>query len=132
MTIQSTSLTLTTEQSDAALSFYQQHFSAKLIFDCGWYRLVQLPSRQQPAPELGWTTPRDDSPIYQGGASFNIEVDDVDALYQSLAGCGATEVMPLEDHPWGDRGFAILDPIGLVVYCFHTIEPSEEFKQYYQ
>ena len=132
MTIQSTSLTLTTEQSDAALDFYQQYFSAKIIFDCGWYRLVQLPSSQQPAPELGWTIPKEGSPIYQGGACFNIEVDDVDALYQSLQGCGASEVMPLEDHPWGDRGFAILDPIGLVVYCFETTEPSEEVKQYYR
>ena len=132
MTIQSTSLTLTTEQADTALDFYQRYFAAKIIFDCGWYRLVQLPSSQQPAPELGWMEPQDGAPLFQGGASFNIEVDDVDALYLTLQASGATEVMPLEDHPWGDRGFAILDPIGLMLYCYHTIEPSEEFKPFYR
>lgn len=131
MTIRSTSLTLTTNQADEALNFYQRYFSAKIIFDCGWYRLVQLPSQQQPAPELGWTTPQEGSPLFQGGASYNIEVEDVDSLYQALKECGASEVMPLENHPWGDRGFAILDPIGLVLYCYHTTEPSDEFKQYY-
>jgi uncharacterized glyoxalase superfamily protein PhnB len=38
--------------------------------------------------------------------------------------------MPLEDHPWGDRGFAILDPNGVVLYIFSPREAAEEFKQY--
>jgi uncharacterized glyoxalase superfamily protein PhnB len=39
--------------------------------------------------------------------------------------------MPLEDHPWGDRGFAVADPNGITLYIFSEIAPSEEFKQYY-
>jgi uncharacterized glyoxalase superfamily protein PhnB len=38
--------------------------------------------------------------------------------------------MPLEDHPWGDRGFAILDPNGVMLYIYSEREPADEFKQY--
>jgi len=39
--------------------------------------------------------------------------------------------MPLEDHPWGDRGFSVMDPIGNSVCIYSDREPSEEFKQYF-
>jgi len=39
--------------------------------------------------------------------------------------------MPLEDHPWGDRGFGIVDPNGIILYFYKKIEPAEEFKQYF-
>lgn len=39
--------------------------------------------------------------------------------------------MPLDDHPWGDRGFAILDPNGVTLYIYSAREPADEFKQYY-
>jgi uncharacterized glyoxalase superfamily protein PhnB len=38
--------------------------------------------------------------------------------------------MPLEDHPWGDRGFSIVDPIGTSIYIYADREPSEEYKKY--
>ncbi len=41
-------------------------------------------------------------------------------------------IMPLEDHPWGDRGFAIQDPNGITLYIYSDREPSEEFKQYFK
>jgi uncharacterized glyoxalase superfamily protein PhnB len=40
--------------------------------------------------------------------------------------------MPLEDHPWGDRGFAVMDPNGIQLYIYTETKPSEEFKQYYK
>ncbi len=48
-----------------------------------------------------------------------------------LAAKGVQAVMPLEDHPWGDRGFAVQAPNGLTVYVFSNCEPNEEFKKYY-
>ena len=42
-----------------------------------------------------------------------------------------TIVIPLEDHPWGDRGFGIKDPNGITVYIYTVIEPTEDFKKYY-
>ncbi|WP_281281227.1 VOC family protein [Pontiella desulfatans] len=63
---------------------------------------------------------------------YNFSVDDVDAEYQRLTEAGLTPVMPLEDHPWGDRGFSVVDPNGVSLYIFSERDPSEEFKQYYK
>jgi len=38
--------------------------------------------------------------------------------------------MPLEDHPWGDRGFPILDPNGVTLYIYSPRDPADEFKHY--
>ena len=48
-----------------------------------------------------------------------------------LVEAGLKVAMPLEDHPWGDRGFSVTDPIGNAVYLFSDREPADEFKQYY-
>ncbi len=61
----------------------------------------------------------------------NFKVDDVDAEYARLVEAGLAAVMPLEDHPWGDRGFSIIDPVGNAIYINSDREPSDEFKQYY-
>jgi len=52
--------------------------------------------------------------------------------HKKLTAAGLEPIMPLEDHPWGDRGFAIQDPNGVTLYIYSEIEPSEEFKQYYK
>ncbi|MEQ1720647.1 MAG: VOC family protein [Nitrosomonas sp.] len=55
-----------------------------------------------------------------------------DAEYKLLMSAGLQPVMPLEDHPWGDRGFAVQDPNGVALYIYSEREPSPEFKQYYK
>jgi uncharacterized glyoxalase superfamily protein PhnB len=62
---------------------------------------------------------------------YNFSVSDIDAEYRRITGEGLTPIMPLEDHPWGDRGFAIVDPNGVTLYIFSVREPAEEFKQYF-
>ena len=64
--------------------------------------------------------------------TYNFSVSDVDAEFQLLTSAGLAPVMPLEDHPWGDRGFAVQDPNGVVLYIYSEREPSPEFKQYYK
>ncbi len=71
-------------------------------------------------------------PVFGGaGVMLNFKVDDVDSEYARLSQSGLTVAMPLEDHPWGDRGFSVTDPIGNSVYIYSDREPSDEFKQYY-
>ena len=41
-------------------------------------------------------------------------------------------VVPLEDHPWGDRGFAIEDPNGIGLYIYSKREPSDDFKPFFR
>ena len=62
---------------------------------------------------------------------YNLSVDDVDAEYDRLTAGGITPVMPPGDHPWGDRGFAILDINGITLYIYSDREAAEEYKQYY-
>ena len=65
------------------------------------------------------------------GVVLNFKVDDVDTEYERLIDAGLLAVMPLEDHPWGDRGFSVMDPIGNSIYIYSDREPTEEYKQYY-
>ncbi len=66
------------------------------------------------------------------GLTYNLEVDDVDLEYERLMKLGNRLIMPLEDHPWGDRGFSILDPNGIGSYIYSNREPSEEFRKYFK
>jgi uncharacterized glyoxalase superfamily protein PhnB len=66
------------------------------------------------------------------GLTYNFAVSDIDAEFKSLTASGLVPVMPLEDHPWGDRGFAVQDPNGVILYIYSEREPSPEFKQYYK
>jgi uncharacterized glyoxalase superfamily protein PhnB len=71
-------------------------------------------------------------PTGGAGVMLDFKVDDVDAEYTRLTEAGLQAATPLEDHPWGDRGFSIIDPIGNTVYIYSDREPADEFKQYYK
>jgi len=77
-------------------------------------------------------SPRESGPpaCNPAGLMYNFSVDDVGAEHDRFTAAGFSPVMPLADHPWGDRGFAILDPNGITLYIYSEREPSEEFKQY--
>ena len=119
-----------TDDVDACREFYTRHFSAKAIFDCGWY--VNL-SIGKDGPTIQFMQPQESMPTFGGaGVMLNFKVDDVDAQYLRLIEAGLPIAMSLEDHPWGDRGFSVMDPIGNAVYIYSDREPSDEFKQYYK
>lgn len=111
-------------------SFYQDFFSGKVNFDCGWNVNICLLDSDF---SLQFMQPQDGrKPFSEAGIMININVDDVDEEYARLKSLGVTFEMPLEDHPWGDRGFSVVDPIGNSVYMYSEREPSEEFSQYYK
>lgn len=119
-----------TDEVDACRQFYQQHFSARTIFDCGWYVNLRIGGN---GPSIQFMQPRKDMPAFDGaGIMLNFKVDDVDSEHARLMGAGLQTAMPLEDHPWGDRGFSVVDPIGNSVYIYSDRVPSDEFKQYYK
>ena len=125
--------TIIARDLEQAKTFYADHFDAQVTFDCGWY--VEL-TFGQGGPTIHLMQPQSpEQAEYRGGLTYNIRFEDtgrVDAMHERLAGAGLPMVMPLEDHPWGDRGFATLDPCGVTVYVYADIEPSEEFRQYYK
>jgi len=122
---------IATEKVGESRDFYVKHFGAKVTFDCGWYVNLQFGKETS---KLQFIAPQELGPpvCNPAGLMYNFCVEDVDAEYNRLKAKGLTTVMPLEDHPWGDRGFAILDPNGVTLYIYSDREPSDEYKQYYK
>lgn len=119
-----------TNEVEACRAFYQKHFNAKITFDCGWYVNMDIGSE---GISVQFMEPQGDMQVYAGsGVTFNFEVDDVDAEHARLVAQGLSVAMPLEDHPWGDRGFSVIDPIGVELYIYSDREPSDEFKAFIQ
>lgn len=111
-------------------AFYERHFAAKVIFDCGWYVNLRIDDEGK---SIQFIEPQGEMPQFGGaGVTLNFHVADVDAEYVRLTTEGLSVAMPLEDHPWGDRGFSVVDPIGNSVYIFSEREPSDEFRKYYK
>lgn len=119
-----------TNNVDACREYYKQHFSAEAIFDCGWYVNLTIGGNGH---TVQFMQPQENMPTFGGvGVTLNFKVDDVDAEHTRLTEAGLQTAMPLEDHPWGDRGFSVIDPIGNSVYIYSDREPSDEFKRYYK
>lgn len=122
---------IVTDKVHASKDFYMKHFGAEVIFDCGWYVNLKF---GKDGSTLQFMAPQNpEQPKYNGaGLTYNFKVTDVDQECKRLTGQGLKAVMPLEDHPWGDRGFAIVDPNGIMLYIYSNREPSEEFKRYFK
>lgn len=131
MIAKSLSPCVTTDKVAESRDFYVKNFQARVNFDCGWYVDLHFGS---PSAALQFMAPQQEGqpPCDCSGLVYNFAVEDVDKEYRRLTRAGLEPVMPLEDHPWGDRGFAIQDPNGIQLYIFSEIEPSPEFQQYYK
>ncbi len=130
MRIKELSTCFATHDVEACRKFYQRYFAAKVVFDCGWYLNLRIGGD---GPSVEFMQPQDDSPTFGGaGVMLNLKVDDVDSEHKRLMAAGLQTAMPLEDHPWGDRGFSVIDPLGNAVYVYADREPSEEFRRYYK
>lgn len=131
MKASSVSPAFTTNKVEETRDFYVKHFNAKVTFDCGWYVNLEFGSETESLQFMSPQMP--EHKLSSGdGLIYNFMVDDVDNEYERLTGEGLSVVVPLEDHPWGDRGFAIQDPNGISLYIYSLREPTEEFKAYYK
>jgi len=130
MKAKAVSSAFTTEKVQETKAFYQEYLGATVTFDCGWYINLSFGNE---AATLQFMSPQ--LPEHQlsnsAGLIYNFKVDNVDQEYNRLNKANQTIVIPLEDHPWGDRGFGIKDPNGITVYIYTVIEPTEDFKKYY-
>ncbi len=131
MIVNTISSCIATDKVEESKEFYIKHFDAKITFDCGWYVNLQFGNKSS---ELQFMAPQqlEQPKCNCAGLMYNLAVDDVDQEYKKLTDAGLEPVMPLEDHPWGDRGFAIKDPNGVMLYIYSEREPKQEFKQYYR
>ncbi|ASQ90684.1 glyoxalase [Prosthecochloris sp. GSB1] len=131
MNILSVSAAFTTDNVTETRDFYVRHFGARVTFDCGWYVNLEF---GDPCATLQFMSPRQPEHRLSSGEGliYNFAVDNVDREHERLKLEGLEVVVPLEDHPWGDRGFAVLDPNGISLYLYSEREPDGEFRQYYR
>jgi uncharacterized glyoxalase superfamily protein PhnB len=125
------STAFTTDKVDVSRDFYVRYFGARVTFDCGWYVNLEFGNE---AATLQFMSPQQAEHSLSNGAGlmYNFEVADVDTQYNRLVDAGLEIVVPLEDHPWGDRGFSVKDPNGISLYVYSLREPDEEFQQFYK
>ena len=126
----SLSAAFTTNRVEETRDFYVRYFGARVAFDCGWYVNLEFGSS---LATLKCMSPRQPEHLAGSGAGlmYNFAVDDVDEEYRRLTAEGLPVVVPIKDHPWGDRGFAVQDPNGITLYIFSERVPDDEFRQYY-
>ena len=126
----SVSTAFTTDKVLETRDFYVNYLGARVAFDCGWYVSLEF---EAPGATLQFMSPHESHHTLSksDGLMYNFLVTDVDREYARLTGEGLPAIIPLEDHPWGDRGFGVRDPNGITLYLYQETEPSPEFKQYY-
>lgn len=130
MKIHAVSSAFTTDKVADTRDFYVRYFNARVTFDCGWYVNLEFGS---PGASLQFMAPQQEhARLGKGdGLVYNFKVENVDEEHARLTRESLAVVMPLEDHPWGDRGFAVQDPNGITLYLYEDREPSAEFQPYY-
>lgn len=109
--------------------FYCKYMNGIMTFDCGWYATVKLESLAAPI-FISFMIPQSDGYLqYKGGATLNLMVEDVDAVYQEVIKKGVKIDQEIADHDWGDRSFDIKDPIGNTLLIYSLREIKGEFKE---
>jgi len=128
MNINQVSFGFTTDKVQETKEFYEKYLGATTIFEKDGYACLKLGDISNilsiEAPHSPEEKPSDTT-----GLGLGITVDDVDLAYDEITSKELNIEMPLEDHPWGERGFGIRDPNGLLIYIYSvTGEPTDEYK----
>lgn len=120
---------ITTQRIGETRDFYTNYLGATVVFDCGWYISLEFEGGQS----LQFMEPQAGQALCSpAGLTYNFRVGDVDADYAEITASGVEPSAAIEDHPWGDRGFAIQDPNGIALYIYSDREPAPEFKSFFK
>lgn len=110
---------LTVRDGAAALAFYAEAFGAEELFRMdgppGKLGHAEMKIGDSPfmlADEVEAWGNRSPETLGGNGTSLMIYVEDADALFRRAIDAGATEVMPVKDHFYGDRSGTVEDPFG--------------------
>ena len=123
--------TVITDKLMESQRFYTAYLGFTTLFECEWYVHLVSPT----GIRLAFLQP--DHPLqpehfhkaYQGdGVIYNLEVDDVDTLYNALRGKGMPLLSEIKSEAWGQKHFIIQDPGGMYIDIYQETEPAEEYK----
>lgn len=118
-----------TEKLAESKEFYSKVLGFGVTFENEFYLLMHTPNRQA---EISFLLPNHPTqkPIFQTsfagkGMYLTIEVDNVDQVYKKIKELGVKIEIEIQDEPWGDRHFAIVDPNGIGIDIVTYTKPEE-------
>ena len=122
------------EDLEAAKIFYTENLSFELVFSGDWY--IHLLSKF--GIQVGFLLPNQPTqpPIFHkacsgDGVIFTLEVEDVNAAFESAKSNSLNIVLELRSEDWGQRHFCLKDPNGVFLDIVQATDPSEEFQSDY-
>lgn len=130
MNVDRMAMMVNTDKLDQIRAFYTEHLGFRVTFDgAGYLGLTSVGG----GAELGFMTPNPEQhsmPYGGDGVTVCLEVESPDAEHDRLRSRNIDFGMPLDDYPWGDRAFTVVDPAGVHVYIYRQGKPSAEFAKY--
>lgn len=108
---------VTTPALTECAEFYQRAFRARILFRADWYVQIAIGDW-----EIGFLRPNTPTrlPVFQHttltrGLCLAMEVEDVQATYETLMSRGVPPLGALREFPNGERAFSVIDPAGVVI-----------------
>lgn len=121
---------LTTTDVAATAAFYQRHFEFEVMFESDWYVSLRLATWELAILDASHATiPAGFRDAPASGVLLNIEVDDVDSLYERLLADGLEPVLPLRSEPFGQRHAIFAGPGGVLIDVITPSAPTEEYAE---
>ncbi len=126
---------ITTDKLETTKEFYKTYLDLFVTFDSDWY--VSMRTQHKPLFELALLDYKHPSlpEAFQHPASgvlINLEVRDVDAVYDRFGSLGIEMVLDIRSEEWGQRHFIVQDPNGILIDVIQNIDAEGEYKEQYQ
>lgn len=125
-----------TKDLAACRAFYTQSFGFTPVFESTWF-LMLVSAGERPFTLAFMHEKHPSSPptlpvfTKKAGAFLTFQVEDAQAVYAQLQQAGMPIHYHLQDEPWGQRRFSVLDPNGLFIDIVQQIEPAAGFWEPY-
>jgi catechol 2,3-dioxygenase-like lactoylglutathione lyase family enzyme len=114
---------VSTRHFDASLAFYRDLIGLDLVeewTDFGHGAVLSAGGAAR--VELIELAGAPDDALPRHAPFLGLKVSDVDAIHERAVAAGATILSPLQERPWGGRGFAVQDPNGIGVNVYTAYE----------
>ncbi len=121
-------LAYTTDKFEETVAFYEQGLGLEAIggWDRGvddrgsYFALTSGTIEIMATPQAGSVQHADLRPPQ--GITIGVEIDDVEAWYRRAVDSQLPLHLDIKNFEWGERGFSIVDPNGVVLFIFQAIE----------
>ena len=134
MKIKSSYPVICTDKIMKSRDFYRDYFGFETTFEADWY--ISMRSKTSPGYELALLDYRHSSlpephRKQARGVLINVEVSNVDDVYNDLKHKDLPMILDLKSEAWGQRHFITEDPNGILIDVIQNIPPSSEFSEQY-